>query len=88
MIQRTINTHVDDFARTWWVPQEELSFMVANYNPNREKQNSEAELKKTSDYDGYKEHTEKPVRKLAYWQSVIQAFEEMIVNDVLPLQKR
>lgn len=88
MIQETINTLVEDFAKTWWVPEEELSFMAANYNPNRDKQNGEAELKRTSDYDSYKEHTEKPVRKLAYWRSVIQAFEEMMVNDVLPLQNR
>lgn len=87
-MSKQINTLVDDFAKTWWVPEEELSFMVANYNPNRDKQNGEAELKRTSDYDSYKEHKEKPARKLAYWQSVIQAFEEMIVNDVLPLQKR
>lgn len=88
MIQQTIKTLVDDFSKTWWVPDEELAFMVANYNPNREKQNGEAELKRTSDYDGYKEHTENPVRKLAYWRSVRQAFEDMMIDDVLPLQNR
>ncbi len=37
--------------------------MVANYNPNLQKQNSESELKHTSDYEGNKEQTENPVIK-------------------------
>lgn len=88
MIQQTINTLVDGFVSTWWVQKPELAFMVANYNPNLQKQNGEAELKRTSDYEGYKEHTENPVVKLKYWKSVKQAFEEMMIQDVLPLQKR
>nr|WP_232284459.1 hypothetical protein [Bacillus timonensis] len=87
MIQQTINTLVDDFAKTWWVQNDELAFMVANYNPARKKQNGEAELKETSDYEGYKEHTENPVKRLIYWKSVKQAFEEMMIHDILPLQK-
>jgi len=88
MIQHTISTLVEDFAKTWRVQDKELAFMVANYNPNRDKQNGEAELKRTSDYEAYKEHTEKPVRKLAYWKSVRHAFEDMMILDVLPLQNR
>ncbi|WP_074593202.1 type I restriction endonuclease subunit R [Bacillus cereus] len=87
-IQQTINTLVDAFVNTWWVQKAELVFMVANYDPNLQKQNGEAELKLTSDYEGYKEHTENPVVKLKYWKSVKQAFEEMMIQDILPLQKR
>lgn len=88
MIQQTIHTLVEDFAKTWWVQNAELAFMVANYNPNLPKQNGEAELKRTSDYEGYKKHTENPVKRLTYWKSVRQAFDEMMVQDVLPLQNR
>ena len=85
----TNRPHVlDDFANTWWVQEDELAFMVANYNPARKKQNGEAELKETSDYEGYKKHTENPVKRLTYWKSVKQAFEEMMLHDILPLQKR
>lgn len=88
MIQQTIKTLVDDFAKTWWVQNDELAFMVANYNPALTKQNGEAELKETSDFEGYKEHTDNPVKRLTYWKTVKQAFEEMMLHDILPLQKR
>ncbi|MRB36046.1 type I restriction endonuclease subunit R [Bacillus thuringiensis] len=88
MIQQTINALLDTFVQTWWVQKEELEFMVANYNPNYEKQNGEAELKRTSDYNAYKEHTSNPVNKLKYWKTVKNAFEDMMVQNILPLQKR
>ena len=88
MIQQTINTLVDEFVRTWRVQKSELAFMVANYNEKLEKQNGEAELKRTSDYEAYKEHAENPVAKLKYWKSVKNAFEDMMIHDVLPLQTR
>lgn len=88
MIQQTINTLVDEFVRTWSVQKSELVFMVANYNQNLEKQNGEAELKRTSDYVAYKEHAENPVSRLKYWKSVKNAFENMMIQDVLPLQTR
>ncbi|QWG37430.1 type I restriction endonuclease subunit R [Bacillus mycoides] len=88
MIQQTIDALLDTFVQTWWVQKEELEFMVANYNPNHERQNGEAELKRTSDYNAYKEHASDPVTKLKYWKNVKNAFEDMMVQNILPLQKR
>lgn len=88
MIQQTINALLDTFVQTWWVQKEELEFMVANYNPNHERQNGEAELKRTSDYAAYKKHASDPVAKLKYWKTVKNAFEDMMVQNILPLQKR
>lgn len=88
MIQQTIDALLDRFVQTWYVQKDELSFMVANYNPNHEKQNGEAELKRTSNYEAYKEHTNNPVTKLKYWKTVKNAFENMMVQNILPLQKR
>lgn len=88
MIQQAIQTLVDDFAEKWWVQREELAFIVANYNPNREKQNGEAELRATSDYEGYKASVADPVRKLLYWKTVRLSFEEMMVTGILPLRDR
>lgn len=87
MIQQTINAFLDTFVQTWWVQKEELEFMVANYNPNHERQNGEAELKRTSNYTAYKEHASDPVAKLKYWKTVKNAFEDMMVQNILPLQK-
>ncbi|MED1902433.1 type I restriction endonuclease subunit R [Bacillus thuringiensis] len=88
MIQQAINTLVDEFVSTWWVQKPELIFMINNYNPKLQKQNGEAEMKRTSDYEDYKSHTENPKKRLTYWKSVIQAFDEMMIQDILPLQKR
>lgn len=88
MIQNTIDTLVDEFAQTWWVQRDQLAFMVGNYQPSRPKQNGENELKQTSDYEGYKKYTEHPVKRLTYWRSVRQAFDEMMIQYILPLQKK
>lgn len=88
MIQRTIQSLVKEFSKKWFVNPAELSFVIRNYNPVKEKQIGEAELKHTSNYEAYKEHAEQPVRKLEYWKEVKQAYSEMILRDVLPLQKR
>lgn len=88
MIQRTIQSLVNEFSKKWFVNPAELSFVIRNYNPVKEKQIGEAELKHTSNYEAYKEHTEQPVRKLEYWKEVKHAYSEMILRDVLPLQKR
>lgn len=67
MIQQAINTLVDDFVSTWWMQKAELAFIVADYNPDLQKQNGEAELKRTRGYEGYKNHTgnqsDKPLMK-------------------------
>lgn len=88
MIQTAISKLIEHFAKKWYVNEEELAFMIENYNPSKEKQNGEAELKRTSDYEAYKANTENPVRRLSYWKSVMKDFEQMMIEDILPLQKR
>lgn len=88
MIQETIQTLIDEFSKKWAVQPGELAFLVANYNPTKERQNGEAELKRTSDYSVYSAHTDHPVRKLSYWKEVKKACTKMIHEDVLPLRKR
>ncbi|WP_066415286.1 type I restriction endonuclease subunit R [Sutcliffiella cohnii] len=88
MIQKTTYKLIEAFSEKWYVKEEELSFMVANYNPSKDKQSGEAELKRTSDFESYKVNTEKPVKRLSYWKSVKQDFEKMMADDILPLQKR
>ena len=87
MIQETIQTLIDEFSKKWAVQPGELAFVIANYNPTKERQNGEAELKRTSDYSVYSAHTDHPVRKLSYWKEVKKAYTKMIHEDVLPLLK-
>lgn len=87
MINRTIQTLINDFSKKWSVNESELIFLVSNFNKNREKQIGEAELKRTSDYENYKTSIDNPVRKLTYWRTVKEAYTEMIHNDILPLRR-
>ncbi|MGM8216275.1 type I restriction endonuclease subunit R [Bacillaceae bacterium W0354] len=88
MIQKTTYKLIEDFSNKWHVKEEQLAFIVNNYNTSKEKQTGEAELKRTSDYEAYKDNTENPVRRLSYWRSVKQDLDNMMVEDILPLQKR
>lgn len=79
---------IQNFSNKWQVPQPELTYVVANYSPKKEKQNGESELKESSDYYAYKDKSEKPVSKLKYWKSVRSDFEEVMESEILPLQRR
>lgn len=88
MISETIDHLVNNFSVKWSVQVNELQFVVDNYNPNKEVQNGENELKNTSDYLHYKEHTENPVSKLKYWSCVKEAYTQMIKESILPLRAK
>lgn len=88
MIQETQYTIIQDFSKKWYVQESELAYVVANYNPNKEKQNGESELKQSADYLAYKESTEEPVPKLRYWKTVRNDLEKIVKKEILPLQRR
>lgn len=88
MIQQTSYKLVENFSKKWHVKEDELAYLVSNYNPIKDKQSGEAELKRSSDYEGYKASAENPVKKLTYWKAVKQDLEKMMIDDILPLQKR
>lgn len=68
--------------------EEELSYVVNNYNPNKEKQYGENELKRSSDYAAYRETEKNPVSRLKYWKTVQSDLKELMQNDLLPLQRK
>ncbi|GAA5100333.1 type I restriction endonuclease subunit R, EcoR124 family [Wohlfahrtiimonas larvae] len=88
MITSTIDHLVKNFAQKWAVQEDELRFIVDNYNPSKvdEAQIGEDDLRKTSNFDQYKSSTEHPVSKLKYNKAVKEAYTQMIVEDVLPLR--
>lgn len=88
LIHDTTYELVEEFSDKWQVNEDELEFMVSNYNPKKEKQNGEAELKRTSNYEVYKQKAEEPVSKLKYWKSVRSELDELMSEEVLPLRKR
>lgn len=88
MIQQTKYAQVEKFANKWAVNEDELSYMIENYNAKYKKQPGEAELKRTSKYEEYKVHADNPVPKLKYWKCVINEFGEMMHEEILPLQDK
>ena len=75
------------FSQKWQVKEEELAYLVSNYNPNKTKQSGESELKNTSDYTAYRNKSEEPVSKLRYWKEVRTELTEMIGTEILPLRE-
>ncbi|GAA2913926.1 type I restriction endonuclease subunit R [Enterococcus pseudoavium] len=88
LIHNTTYELVEEFSDKWQVNEGELEFMVSNYNPKRVRQNGEAELKRTSNYEEYKQKAETPVSKLKYWKSVRRELDELMMEEILPLRKR
>ena len=87
MIQKTTYKLINNFSNKWYVKEEELTFVVNNYNTSKDKQIGEAELKRTSDYEAYRNNTEKPVKRLSYWKTVRKDLDQMMVEDILPFTK-
>ncbi|MFC0276852.1 HsdR family type I site-specific deoxyribonuclease [Enterococcus devriesei] len=87
LIHDTTYELVEKFSDKWQVNEDELEFMVSNYNPKRSRQNGEAELKRTSNYEEYKQKAEEPVSKLKYWKSVRKELDELMSEEILPLRK-
>ena len=88
MIQETTQSLVKEFSSKMGLKSNEFQYVVENYNPSKPRQNGEHELKRTSDYETYKQHSEKPVRRLTYWKEVREQFTDLIEEEILPLQKR
>lgn len=79
---------IRQISQKWFIEEDKLSFVVENYNPKRDKQNGENELKETSDYQAYKANTENPVSKLKYWGQVLKDIRLNMDQEILPLRKR
>jgi len=88
MIQEEEQEFIQDFSQKWEVEEDELAYVVANYNPHRERQNGENELKQTANYYSYKEKVEKPVSKLRYWKTVRSDLKDVMEKEILPLQRK
>lgn len=80
-------TAIDQFSNKWQVKEEELAYVVSNYNPTKERQSGENELKSTSDYSSYREKAEEPVSKLRYWKEVRSDFKELMEKEIMPLRR-
>ncbi|WP_244885776.1 type I restriction endonuclease subunit R, EcoR124 family [Carnobacterium viridans] len=87
MIQEAIAYQVNHLSKEWAMKESVLTFYVNHYNPKKERQNGESELKRTSDYEAYKATTENPVKRLTYWREIKNAVADMINETILPLRK-
>jgi type I restriction enzyme R subunit len=66
----------------------DFAFLVENYNPAKKKQIGETELKRSADYNAYKENTENGVNRLKFWKHVKNEFTDVIEEEILPLNWR
>lgn len=88
MIQQTQHDVIHDLSEKWHVQEDELTYVVANYNPKKSRQSGENELKQSSNYHLYRDTTENPVPKLRYWKAFRHDFANIMEEDILPLRDR
>lgn len=88
VIQKQETTVIKGFADFWHVDEEEVAYVVSNFNEKNEKQPGENELKKTGNYQAYREANDNPVTKLKYRRSMIQNLNEVVKEEILPFRKR
>jgi len=88
MVQSEEHAIIQDFSNRWELNEDELTYVVANYNPKRDKQNGENELKQTADYHAYRSKVDEPVPKLRYWKTVRSELKEVMDKEILPLQRK
>ena len=79
---------VKQFAQFWHVDEDEVAYVVSNFNEKNDKQPGENELKKTGDYQMYREHAEQPVSKLKYGRAMIEDLNDLVKEEILPFRKR
>ncbi|GEQ38506.1 type I restriction-modification system restriction subunit R [Tetragenococcus halophilus] len=88
MIQGTSYEVQQEFSDKWQVDEEELAYVMENYNPKKKHQNGEQELQRTADYSTYKEKAEEPVSKLKYGKTMRKELDKVMKEEILPLRRQ
>lgn len=87
LIQDKKSNETSYLAEKWSVNEDDLNYVVNNYNPKKEKQVGEQELRDSSDYDTYKKNHDNPVSKLRYWKSFKKDLVQVMEEELLPLNR-
>lgn len=87
-IEEKIDTIEKKITKEYFLNKEDFAFLVENYNPAKKKQIGETELKRSADYNAYKENTENGVNRLKFWKHVKNEFTDVIEEEILPLNWR
>ena len=87
LIQDKKSNETSYLAEKWSVNEDDLNYVVNNYNPKKEKQVGEQELRDSSDYDTYKKNHDNPVSKLRYWKSFKKELVQVMEEELLPLNR-
>lgn len=85
MIQESKAYYVEALSKEWALDEDLLTYYVDHFNPKRDRQSGEHDLKRTSDYETYKEQVDNPVRRLSYWRETKKAITDVMYEDILPL---
>lgn len=87
LIQDKKLNETSQLAEKWSVNEGDLRYVVNNYNPKKEKQVGEQELRDSSNYEQYKESNDNPVSKLRYWKSFKKELVQVMEEELLPLER-
>ena len=86
MRSNAVNMVLTQFANKWKVNIEAVRY-AAEYHKNGEIPNSNV-IKDSFDYTAYKDNTENPLPKFKCRNEMISELEEVLRNEIMPLQER
>lgn len=81
---KTISDFVKEFTKKYSVGENELEYIIENYDTSKEVQLGDDALRDSSNYDDYKSRNESPVRKLGYMRLIRDKISSFISEKVEP----
>ena len=86
MIEAVIQQHIQDFSKTWYVGEDELSYYVNHYRKGAKKQLGESQLTKSQRYKDYKVEVSDALNPLLYKKQIKEAYTQLIEEVIEPLR--
>ena len=86
LIQSVIDQHVRSFAKQWYVGEDQLRYLIANYRKGAKKQLGESELSQSQRYKDYKAEVQDALNPLRYKKEIKEAYTRLIEEVIEPLR--
>lgn len=88
MVQDTIQGHVADMAKKWYIGEDELNYLVNHYQKGRKKQEGESQLAASERYQDYCNEVAEALNPILYKKDLKKDYTRMIEEVIEPLKLR
>ena len=86
MIESIIDSHIESFAKRWYIGADELRYYIQHYRKGAKKQAGESQLTKSQRYKDYKAEVADALNPLSYKKQIKEAYTQLIEEVIEPLR--